>query len=90
MLFFKQHEELCKFPSEFFYEGKLKTANEVKARIPDYVTWPNGTRYPFVFHHVDGIEESLVVTTDQGNENSKKNQKEIAKVVSRSLNSIVF
>ena len=44
--------------------------------------WPNGDRYPFVFHHVEGIEESLIVATDQGNENSKKNQKEIEKVVS--------
>ena len=31
---------------------------------------------------MEGIEESLVVSTDQGNENSKKNQKEINKVVS--------
>ena len=44
--------------------------------------WPNGDKYPFVFHHVEGDEESLIVTTDQGNQNSKKNQKEIEKVVS--------
>jgi hypothetical protein len=57
----------------------------VGSRTPDNVTWPNGDRFPFVFHHVEGIEESLVVTTDRGNENSKKNQKEIEKVVSNAL-----
>ena len=81
-IFLQQHENLCQFPSEFFYDGKLQTAKEVKERRPDKVTWPNGDRYPFEFHHVEGIEESLVVSTDQGNENSKKNKKEINKVVS--------
>ena len=73
---------MCQFPSEFFYDDKLKTADEVRTRTPDNVSWPNGDRYPFVFHHVEGIEESLVVSTDQGNENSKKNQQEVFKVVS--------
>ena len=81
LTFLQQHENLCKFPSDFFYDGKLKTANEVRARKPDKVTWPNGDSYPFEFYHVEGIEESLVVSTDQGNENSKKNQKEVNKVV---------
>ena len=81
-LSFKKHKELCQFPSEFFYDGDLETAVEVLRRTPDNVTWPNGDGFPFAFHHVEGIEESLVVSTDQGNENSKKNQKEIAKVVS--------
>ncbi|CAB4015333.1 Hypothetical predicted protein, partial [Paramuricea clavata] len=78
---YRMHKELCRFPSEFFYDGKLETAKNVLDRKPDNVKWPNGNSFPFVFHHVEGIEESLVVTTGQGNENSKKNQKEIAKVV---------
>ena len=78
-----KHENLCKFPSEFFYDDKLETAEEVKRRQPDNVKiWPKGGNYPFVFYNVEGKEESLVVSTDQGNENSKKNQKEIRKVVS--------
>ena len=77
-----QHENLCQFPSDFFYDGKLKTAHEVRGRKPDKVKWPSGAKYPFKFHHVEGIEESLVVSTEQGNENSKKNQKEVNKVVS--------
>ena len=64
-----------------FYEDKLKTADEVLRREPDNVTWPNGDNYPFAFHHVEGEEEALVVTTEQGNQNSKKNKKEIKKVV---------
>ena len=64
-----------------FYDGKLKTAEGVQRRDPDNVTWPNGDSYPFAFHHVEGLEEALVVTTEQGNQNSKKNQKEIEKVV---------
>ena len=64
-----------------FYDGRLKTAEEVQRRDPDNVTWPNGDSYPFAFHHVEGVEEALVVTTEQGNQNSKKNQEEIEKVV---------
>ncbi|XP_028391339.1 helicase with zinc finger domain 2-like isoform X2 [Dendronephthya gigantea] len=78
---YRMNEELCQFPSKFFYEDKLKTAPEVKNRETDKVTWPNGDRYPFVFHHVEGVEESLVVSTEQGNERSQKNQKEVAKTV---------
>ena len=86
---FEQHEELCRVPSGLFYEGKLKTAEEVLNREPDNVKWPNGNSHPFVFHHVEGKEESLVVTTNQGNENSKKNKKEIAKVVSVFLGKLI-
>ena len=64
-----------------FYDGRLKTAEEVQRLDPDNVTWPNGNSYPFAFHHVEGVEEALVVTTEQGNQNSKKNQEEIEKVV---------
>ena len=54
-------------------------------REPDNVKWQNPKGYPFEFHHVDGTEESLVVSTGKGNENSKKNRKEINKVVSDEL-----
>ena len=65
----------------YFYNGALETADDVRDRQPDNVTWPNGDSYPFAFYHVEGVEETLIVTTDQGNQNSKKNQKEIEKVV---------
>ena len=80
---------MCQFPSHFFYDDKLETAKEVKERKPDKVTWPNGNSYPFEFHHVEGIEESLVVSTEKGNENSKKNQKEVDKVVSEYIHGLV-
>ena len=54
-------------------------------REPDNVKWQNPEGYPFEFHHVDGTEESLVVPTAKGNENSKKNKKEINRVVSDEL-----
>ena len=61
----------------------------MKERRPDKVTWPNGDRYPFEFHHVEGIEESSVVSTDQGNEKSKKNKKEVDRVVSEHIHGLV-
>ena len=39
---------------------------------------------------MEGVEESLVVSTDQGNENSKKNQKEVNRVVSVFKNGLVL
>ncbi|XP_028391332.1 LOW QUALITY PROTEIN: uncharacterized protein LOC114516140 [Dendronephthya gigantea] len=78
---YRMHEKLCEFPSHRFYDEKLKTAPEVKLRKPDNVSWPNGDRFPFVFHHVEGVEEFLVVPTEQGNERSQKNQKEVDKAV---------
>lgn len=77
-----QHKEICNFPSQRSYDGKLETAEIVKRRKPDQYKWPNGNSFPFAFNHVEGHEESLIISTDKGNENSKKNEKEIKEAVS--------
>lgn len=78
MLFFLQHEDICKFPSSQFYEGKLKTGLEQPIstlRVGERVL-------PFAFGHVEGTTVSLVVSTAKGNENSRANKEEMETVVS--------
>ena len=87
---FEQHKELCQLPSKLFYEEKLETADKVLNRTPDKIQWPGWNIYPFQFYHVEGTEKSLIVSTKQGNENSKKNEKEIAKVVSGVLQKLTI
>lgn len=74
-----QHEEICRFPSEEFYESKLKTAAK---RGPCYLLNKNKLPTAILFGHVYGKEESLVVSTEQGNENSMKNAEEAKQAVS--------
>ncbi|XP_057186281.1 helicase with zinc finger domain 2 isoform X2 [Triplophysa rosa] len=74
----QQHEEICRFPSEEFYKGQLKTAAK---RGPCCLLNKYKLRTAIVFGHVDGKEESLVVSTEQGNENSMKNAEEAKQAV---------
>ncbi|PIK57868.1 putative helicase with zinc finger domain 2-like [Apostichopus japonicus] len=81
---YRMHEEICRFPSEAFYEGELQTAQAVKNRGFDEQTgriWPNGPDYPRVFCHVVGVEEMLTVRSEEGNEMSRSNPLEIYQVV---------
>ena len=65
----------------------LETAEEVQRRQPSSVTtfWPAYTiskrDFPLVFCHVEGEEEALLVTTEEGNEQSKYNKQEQKKAV---------
>lgn len=75
--FLSQHEDICKFPSEKFYEGKLKTGVERPAsvlRVDDRVM-------PVVFGHIEGKTIKQVVKTAKGNNNSKANNEERDQVV---------
>ena len=81
MLF--KHERICEFPSKHFYDGVLRT------RLTDYwrstgelpeSAWPSGA--PFVFCHVEGLEESQSIATVDGNEQSKWNKKDADAAVS--------
>ena len=81
-----QHPAICEFPSKQFYEGKLETDRSVKERAPDGVDfWPardeQDQHVPFVFCHVEGTEDALVVTTEEGSEQSKSNVAEQKKTV---------
>lgn len=72
-----QHEDICKFPSITFYEGKLKTGVDQ----PRSVLRINDRVVPFAFGHIEGTTVSQVVNTNKGNEKSKTNAEERKMVV---------
>ncbi|KAJ8039291.1 Helicase with zinc finger domain 2 [Holothuria leucospilota] len=81
---YRMHEEICRIPSNAFYEGQLETADAVKRRSLDVNTqriWPNGPGYPRVFCHVVGAEETLTVRSEEGNEMSRSNPQEARHVI---------
>nr|XP_054606610.1 helicase with zinc finger domain 2 isoform X3 [Nothobranchius furzeri] len=69
---YRMHEDICKFPSEEFYDNKLKTGVEQ----PCSVLHVSDRTMPVVFGHVEGETVHLVVNTAKGNTNSKANRKE--------------
>ncbi|XP_073692825.1 3'-5' exoribonuclease HELZ2 [Garra rufa] len=75
---YRMHEEICRFPSKEFYEDKLKTGAE---RGPRYLLKKNGNPTAILFGHVQGKEDSLVVSTKEGNENSVANIEEAEQAV---------
>ncbi|KAJ7378386.1 helicase [Desmophyllum pertusum] len=76
---YRMQKDICKFPSNYFYEGKLKTDTSVPTRDPRLQSfWP--TNVPMAFCHVEGEEESSAIKTAQSNEQSKANEKEVRKV----------
>ena len=84
MYLLKQNPQICRFPSDTFYDGKLLT--EFGMWCNDELTdiWPvqRGQSYPHVLIHVEGEEKVLTVSTEDGNEQSKSNNAEIEEVVS--------
>lgn len=76
-----QHADICAFPSTEFYKKKLKTWPGLK-RPPSVLGHAGKESCSVLFGHVQGHEQSLLVSTDEGNENSKANPEEVAEVVS--------
>ncbi|KAL9956676.1 hypothetical protein ACROYT_G038193 [Oculina patagonica] len=82
---YRMQKEICKFPSKYFYETKLKTDRSVPTwdpRLPSF--WPAsrlGKNVPMAFCHVEGEEDSSAIKTAKSNEQSKANEKEVKKVV---------
>ncbi|CAL8341052.1 unnamed protein product [Lota lota] len=74
---YRMHIEICQFPSEAYYENRLKTA----VTPPNSVLLIKKTPKTIVFGHITGEEISLVVSTKKGNQNSKANLAEQEKVV---------
>uniref|UniRef100_A0A8C5XPG5 Helicase with zinc finger 2 n=1 Tax=Microcebus murinus TaxID=30608 RepID=A0A8C5XPG5_MICMU len=78
---YRMHDGICAFPSAEFYQGKLKTCQGLR-RPPSVLGHAGKESCPVIFGHVQGREQSLLVSTDEGNENSKANMEEVAVVVS--------
>ncbi|XP_069544395.1 3'-5' exoribonuclease HELZ2, partial [Brachyistius frenatus] len=74
---YRMHEDICEFPSNEFYDGKLETG----VQQPASVLRVDGRTVSIVFGNVKGKTVSLVVSTNKGNENSKANQEERDRVV---------
>ena len=77
-----QHEAIMSFPSEQFYDGRLTIGLDLQAQPSVLDLWPAGSDGPIVFVHIDGVEQTLTVATDEGSEKSKSNVDEVLLVVS--------
>lgn len=64
-----------------FYKKRLKTWCGLR-RPPSILGHTGKESCSVIFGHVQGHEQSLLVSTDEGNENSKANPEEVAQVVS--------
>ena len=77
-----KHEAIQSFPSEQFYNSQL-TVGDVRQKQPSSLTfWPHGRDKPIMFINIVGIEKTLTVTTADGSEQSKSNEKEASLAVS--------
>nr|XP_015220183.1 PREDICTED: helicase with zinc finger domain 2 [Lepisosteus oculatus]XP_015220184.1 PREDICTED: helicase with zinc finger domain 2 [Lepisosteus oculatus]XP_015220185.1 PREDICTED: helicase with zinc finger domain 2 [Lepisosteus oculatus] len=74
---YRMHEDICEFPSKEFYHGLLKTGTKRKGSV--LLAGRRATS--ILFGHVEGKEMSLIVSTEQGNENSKANMEEAEQCV---------
>lgn len=63
-----------------FYQERLKTWRGLR-RPPSVLGHAGRESCPIIFGHVQGHEQSLLVSTDEGNENSKANLEEVKHVV---------
>lgn len=76
-----QNPSLCEFPSNIFYDGKLITKESPKWAVKTPLSLWSNPKYPYVFCNTEGEEEYLAYTTEEGNEMSRYNAKEIEHVV---------
>ncbi|XP_025110061.1 LOW QUALITY PROTEIN: helicase with zinc finger domain 2-like [Pomacea canaliculata] len=82
---YRMHPEICAFPSNEFYEGKLQSSpitTRSKFILPIWPLHPQTSEpVPHILVDVRGEEETLTVSTDEGNERSKSNFAEADKVI---------
>ncbi|XP_051984818.1 helicase with zinc finger domain 2 [Xyrauchen texanus] len=78
---YRMHEEICKFPSEAYYHGKLITKVVERTSMLHTETERVRRSKHTLFGDIRGVEISLVVSSARGNENSKANLAEVKKAV---------
>ncbi|XP_026145910.1 helicase with zinc finger domain 2-like [Carassius auratus] len=78
---YRMHEEICKFPSEAYYQGRLITKVDERTSVLHIKTETKRQSKHILFGDIQGDEISLVVPTARGNENSKANIEEVKKAV---------
>lgn len=77
---YRMQKDICRFPSQEFYRSKLTTCPELK-RAPSALEHRHKSGCPIIFGHIEGKEQSLMVSTEEGNENSRANLEEVEQVV---------
>ncbi|NXK32794.1 HELZ2 Helicase, partial [Piprites chloris] len=77
---YRMHKAICEFPSQEFYKAQLKTWPQLHQR-PSVLYHRDNSCCPIIFGHVEGKEQSLMISTEEGNENSKANPDEAAQAV---------
>ncbi|NXS33148.1 HELZ2 Helicase, partial [Pomatostomus ruficeps] len=77
---YRMHKSICEFPSQEFYNSQLKTCPQL-VRKPSVLHHRDNSCCPIIFGHVEGKEHSLMISTEEGNENSKANLEEVVEAV---------
>ncbi|NWH78844.1 HELZ2 Helicase, partial [Piaya cayana] len=77
---YRMHKAICEFPSQEFYEMRLKTCPQLLRKPSVFHHKDNGC-CPIIFGHLEGKEQSLMISTEEGNENSKANPEEAEQAV---------
>ncbi|KAM9284821.1 3'-5' exoribonuclease HELZ2 isoform 1-T1 [Morus bassanus] len=77
---YRMHKGICEFPSQEFYDKRLKTCPQL-SRKPSVFHHKGNSCCPIIFGHVEGKEQSLMISTEEGNENSKANPEEAEQAV---------
>ncbi|KAL3868498.1 hypothetical protein ACJMK2_041299 [Sinanodonta woodiana] len=83
---YRMNPGLCEFPSKMFYNNKLITEENDNRVLWKHGVWKPLSIWRHVFEphilcHVEGEETALKASTDEGNEHSRSNLREIEKVV---------
>ncbi|XP_061168135.1 helicase with zinc finger domain 2-like [Saccostrea echinata] len=78
---YRMNEKICEFPSKQFYKGKLKTGPSKKYEVKEPLKIWRNPHTPLLFCHMEGEEECLAVSTEEGNQQSRSNKAEVEHVV---------
>lgn len=78
---FFQNPKICEFPSQQFYEGKLRTGPEGRWIVDEPLKIWRNPEIPLLFCHVEGEEETQAVASEEGNQQSRRNRAEVDHVV---------